>query len=293
MVRLSENDNIHIIELAGKAKVIIKNGKVVEVGEPVVKSCPLWKGYFGLEEFTKEFILDHVQHMAIDKRGLFTDRRSFDLLPEVDFGVSEMMMNACEEGLIDVAVEVSDGAGTVIVNDPELIEGIAGQMPGVVKASPIKKVIDKLEARGAVVLDPTTARIDQVGGVKLAIELGHKKIGVSVIFVEDVQRLRELEAETGSEITIFAVHTTGLTKEEVEGMAKYVDIITSCASNSIREIAGRQALIQIGVKIPLFAMTNRGKRIILNRAMHISKTLLVQGQDLPFRSDTEPYPLSE
>jgi putative methanogenesis marker protein 8 len=293
VVRLSEDDNIHIIELAGKARVIIKNGKVVEVGEPVVRSCPLWKDLFELEAFTKEFIRDRVQRLMIDKRGLFTERRSFETPPEVDFGVSEMMMNACEDGLIDVAVEVSDGAGTVIVNDPELIEGIAGHIPGVIKTSPIKNVIDKLEARGAVVLDPATARIDQVDGVKRAIELGHKKIGVSVVFVEDARRLRELEEETGSAITIFAVHTTGLTKAEVEGMVKYVDIITACASDSIREIAGRQARIQIGVKIPLFAMTRRGKRIILNRALHISKTLLVQGQDLPLRSDTEPYPLSE
>lgn len=293
VVRLSEDDNIHIIELAGKARVIIKNGEVVEVGEPLVKSCPLWRDLFKLETFTKEFILDRVQHVMIDKRGLFTERRTFELLPEVDFGVSEMMMNACEDGLIDVAVEVSDGAGTVIVGDPELIEGIAGQIPGVVKASPIKKVIDRLEAGGAVVLDPATAKIDQVAGVERAIELGYKKIGVSVIRAEDAKRLRELEEETGSEITIFAVHTTGLTKAEVEAMAEHVDIITACASESIREIAGKQALIQIGTKIPLFALTKRGKRIILNRAMHIDKKLLIKGEDLPFRSDTEPYPLSE
>ncbi|OFV67820.1 MAG: Uncharacterized conserved protein UCP004929, methanogenesis [Candidatus Syntrophoarchaeum caldarius] len=292
---MRENDAevVHVIEIAGKTRVVIKNGKVEEVGEPLVKSCPLWKDFFGLDEFTREFIAERVQKVMIEKRGLFTERRTFELLPEVDFGVSEMMMDARRDGLIDVAVEVSDGAGTVIVGDPELIEGIAGQMPAVIVASPIPDVIDRLEAGGAVVLDPATAKIDQVAGVERAIELGYKKIGVSVIRAEDAKRLRELEEKSGTEITIFTVHTTGLAQWEVEAMAEHVDVITACASESIREIVGRRALIQIGTKIPLFALTKRGKRIILNRAMHIDKKLLIKGEDLPFRSDTEPYPLSE
>jgi len=291
---MKQNDAeiIHVVEIAGKTRVVIKNGKVEEVGEPLIKSCPLWKEFFGLDEFTREFVGNRVQKVMIDKRGLFTERRTFELLPEVDFGVSEMMMDARKDGLLDVAIEVSDGAGTVIVTDPELIEGIAGQMPAVIEASPIPDVIGRLEAGGAVVLDPATAKIDQVKGVERAIDLGYKKIGVSVIDAGDAKRMRELEKESGSEITIFTVHTTGLTKDEVEVMAEHVDVITACASDSIREIVGKRALIQIGVKIPLFAMTNRGKRIILNRAMHIKKKLLIQGQDLPFRSDAEPYPLS-
>ncbi|OFV66162.1 MAG: methanogenesis marker protein 8 [Candidatus Syntrophoarchaeum butanivorans] len=293
MVRLDESDNIHVIELAGKTRVVIKNGKVIEVGEPIVKSCPLWRDYFGLEEFTKEFIHDRVQRIMIDKRGLFTERRSFELLPEVDFGVSEIMMNGCEDGLLDVAVEVSDCAGTVIVPDPELIEGIAGQIPGVIRASPIKKVIDELEARGALVLDPATAKIDQVEGVRRAIELGYRKIGVSVIDAGDAKRIREIERDTGVHVVIFAVHTTGLNREEVEEMVAHVDVITACASETIREFAGKHALVQIGVKIPLFALTFRGKELVLNRAKHVSKKLIIQGSDLPVRSHEEPHPLSE
>ncbi|MCG7848433.1 MAG: DUF2099 family protein, partial [ANME-2 cluster archaeon] len=32
----------HIMEILGKTKVVVKDGKVIEVGEPQVNWCPLW-----------------------------------------------------------------------------------------------------------------------------------------------------------------------------------------------------------------------------------------------------------
>ena len=38
----TNTEDIHIMEALGRAKVVVKNGKVVEVGEPLIKYCPLF-----------------------------------------------------------------------------------------------------------------------------------------------------------------------------------------------------------------------------------------------------------
>jgi hypothetical protein len=40
----------HIIETMGKTKVIIRDGKVVEVGNSKIDYCPLYHKYRGIEE---------------------------------------------------------------------------------------------------------------------------------------------------------------------------------------------------------------------------------------------------
>ena len=40
----------HVMECLGKSRVVIEDGKVVEVGEPRVKSCPLFKKHRGIDE---------------------------------------------------------------------------------------------------------------------------------------------------------------------------------------------------------------------------------------------------
>ncbi len=46
------------------------------------------------------------------------------------------------------------------------------------------------------------------------------------------------------------------------------DIVWSCASETVRDIVGRRSKLQIGVSIPVFALTDEGKRLILNGAEH-------------------------
>jgi hypothetical protein len=40
-------------------------------------------------------------------------------------------------------------------------------------------------------------------------------------------------------------------------------------------VAGRAALLQMGISIPVFALTQMGKRLLLNRALHFTETLVM------------------
>ena len=44
----------HIMEMVGKTRVVVKDGKVVEVGEPEVEWCPLFAKLRGVQNITPE-----------------------------------------------------------------------------------------------------------------------------------------------------------------------------------------------------------------------------------------------
>lgn len=58
--------NEHIIEAIGKAKIVIKDGKVVEVGEPEIDYCPLFHKHRNMETLTKEAIKDNIEFRIKD-----------------------------------------------------------------------------------------------------------------------------------------------------------------------------------------------------------------------------------
>ena len=67
-------DDIHIMEALGKSKIVVKNGKVVEVGEPLIKYCPLFAKHRGITELNKETIKRNIE-FRIKEFGLFTINR--------------------------------------------------------------------------------------------------------------------------------------------------------------------------------------------------------------------------
>jgi len=69
------------------------------------------------------------------------------------------------------------------------------------------------------------------------------------------------------------------------------DLVTSCASRTIREIAGSRALLQAGITIPIFAMTQKGKLLILEKIRQSDEQILVKTTRLPAHSDILPSPL--
>ena len=93
------------------------------------------------------------------------------------------------------------------------------------------------------------------------------------------------------EALIIAVHTTGITREEAEGLAVTADLITACASKWVREIAGKKALLQAGTAIPVFAMTRRGKDLILDKLKGSDEQVFLKGARLPFAGEVQPSPL--
>jgi len=275
---MSEDE--HIIEVA-KARVVIKNGKVI-VGKPLVTHCPLRHEFYGGAKETPESIRKSVE-MKIEEFGFFTKNRVLEYEGrDVPFGASEMLRDAMHEGLIDITVCACDGAGTVLVKSPELVQGIGARMTGLVKTSPISETINQLENKGGIVLDPKTAAIDQLEGVKRAFSLANKvAVTLAGIDAESIPLLKKYEKQANGELTILAIHTTGISPQQASMLADGCDLVWGCASKAIREIIGPKAVLQIGLGIPVFALTEQGKKIIAIRMVRMDTQLLVTRARLP------------
>lgn len=91
-----------------------------------------------------------------------------------------MMRVWLERSLIDCAVVVCEGAGTVMTTNGKLVQAIGARLTGIIKTSPIREIVEHVEADGGIVLDKIDVRINQVDGVKHAFGLGFKRIAVSV-----------------------------------------------------------------------------------------------------------------
>lgn len=268
----------HIIELLGKTRVVVEDGKVIEVGEPEIDWCPLFAKIRGIQKITPEEVRKNMEFRIADF-GMFTDKRRLELEDFVGFGASEVMMTGLIRGLLDTTVTACEGAGTVISNNPILVQGMGGRMSGLVETEPIDGIINGISERGGIVLDPSTAKMDPVAGVKKAAELGYKKIAVTVAFAETAKELRELESELELDLIIIGVHTTGFNEEEARALVENADITTSCASKSVRDIV--KPLAQVGTAVPLFALTQKGKELVVERAKDIKSPLLINTMPLP------------
>jgi putative methanogenesis marker protein 8 len=268
----------HIMELVGKTRVVIKDGKVIEVGEPEVKWCPIFAKVRGINKITPEEVKKNME-FRIKDFGMFTDKRHLELEDFVGFGASEVMMTGLNRGLLDTTVTACEGAGTVIANNPTLVQGMGGRMSGLVETEPIDGIINGITERGGIVLDPSTAKMDPVAGVRKAAELGYKKIAVTVAFAETAKKCRELEAELGLDLIIIGVHVTGLSMENAQTLLENADITTSCASKCMRDLV--KPLAQVGTAVPLFALTQKGKELVIERAKDITSPILINTMPLP------------
>jgi putative methanogenesis marker protein 8 len=278
----------HIMEALGKTRVVVKNGIVIEVGEASIKECPLAKRFARpVNSFDKDSVRANIEE-RIKSAGMFTkDRHLLSCDDFVPFGASELIATGLRAGLIDAAVIASDGAGTVVVTNPNLAQGIGGKMSGLVKTSPIKEIIKGIEANGGRVLDPSTTVIDQRKGAALAKDLGHNNIAVTVTNPADAKAIRAVNPRA----LIIGVHLTGISKEDAELLIEHSDIVPGCASKWIREMAGKVALLQAGVSIPVFALSKRGKDLIAEKVKETQLKLLVKVERLPFQGEKEPRPL--
>jgi len=110
----------HVLETLGKTRVVVENGKVVEVGNPLLKYCPLWAKIRGIKELNEKVIKANVE-FRIQDFGMCTEDREVEAEVFVGFGASETSMTALRRGLLDATVTVCEGAGTVISPDPTLV----------------------------------------------------------------------------------------------------------------------------------------------------------------------------
>jgi putative methanogenesis marker protein 8 len=266
------------MEILGKTKVLVQDGKVVEVGHPQIQWCPLWNKVSGTETITRKAAKMNMQK-RIDEFGMFTSKRRLDLGVFASFGISEVMMSGLKRGLIDSTVTVCDGAGTVVTSSPALVQGMSAQISGLIDTEPIPEIIAAIQKKGSHVLDPESARIDQPGGLELAVALGYKRIAVSIVDPGSAAVVRDLGIQCSVEVILMAAHLTGISKNDAVRLMEIVDIITGCASGNIRDMV--KPLIQVGDAIPLFGLTPIGKELLIERAKDIQAPILLGTMDLP------------
>lgn len=261
----------HIIEALGKAKVVIRDGKVVEVGEPIIEFCPLFLDHRDIKTLNKDIIKENMQ-FRVDDFGMCKKNRQLKMKDFLAFGISETLCTLLREDIIDCAVMVCEGCGTVIVDSPELSQGVGGRVSGLVSTTPIPEVIEAIGKNN--VVDCDNATMDQIEGAKLAIKNGFKKIAITLAFPSDAIELRKFEKELNElndnnldnneniEFYLFAVHTTGLSRDDCETIFDYCDVVTSCASKHLRDIAEERNSFAVGQSIPIFAATEIGEKFL-------------------------------
>jgi putative methanogenesis marker protein 8 len=282
----------HLLEMA-KALVRVKDGKVEVLADPGISCCPLRRNLYGIQEESRETV-QRVLEGHMQELGMYSPNRVLELqeMP-VSFGASEILSDAMSEGLVDAAVLVCEGAGTVLATRSEVLQAIGAHMTGLVKTEPITEIQEGLEERGCILLD-RQGTMDQVRGFEKAVAAGFKKIAVTVAGsrAADAQALRKRDLERGTHSIILAVHTTGISESDAHALAESCDLVWSCASRAVREVVGKRALIQIGISIPVFALTQEGKRLILNRALHFPGPLVLHRASLPLAPEAkQPMPL--
>jgi putative methanogenesis marker protein 8 len=261
-----DSRDIHVLKYFSSF-VSVSYGKVINITEPTLSFCPLadhlYKDFSGSRDNNKEALKNAIKK-AIESKikdyGFFTNERkisSDDVA--IPYGASEMISFALRKKAIDAAVIVCEGAGTVITDKPEIVQGIGARMNSLLLTSPIKGIIKKLKTAGCRVAFEN-ALIDQVRGVKDAIKAGYKNIAVTVCghSAEDLKTLRSLEEENGIHLITLAVCTTGIAKDKVSMIRDYADLVWSCASFNIRRMLGPLAVLQLSRQIPIFVLTKKG-----------------------------------
>ncbi|MCL2607999.1 MAG: DUF2099 family protein [Methanomassiliicoccaceae archaeon] len=265
----------HVIEALGKSRVVIENGKVVEIGEPLVKYCPLFKKYRNIDEFNEKTIKENIEY-RISHFGMCTPSRQVRMNDFLSFGISELLSMALERNVIDAAVIVADGTGTCVLSDPEIVQGLGGRVSGIIETEPIASVMDAVGRDR--ILDPKRAKIDQFAGVSKAFGMKYGKVGVTITKADDALLIRNA---FGRNVIIFAVHTTGTSMDDAKKMFDSCDVITACASENIRAVAKERALLQAGTKIPVFASSVPGKEIMLSKLEELGKSPATGEDDRP------------
>ena len=257
----------HVMECLGLSRVVIEDGKVVEVTEPRVKHCPLFEKYRGIEELNRDTVRENMEY-RIETFGMCTERREVRMKDFLAFGISETLSLALQQGRIEAAVIAADGCGTAVITDPELVQGMGGRISGICETEPIPAVVEAVGPEN--MLDPGTARIDMEAGAEKAFAMGYRKVAVTTPFVDSALRIRR---KHGGDVVIIGVHTTGMSEEDAEKAFDVFDIITSCASKHLREeCARRPDTLIAGNKVPVYGITDIGKAMVGAKLEQLGRT---------------------
>ena len=275
----------HVIEALGKAEVVIENGKITYIGEPVVDYCSIFDNGQHNGDLTKEFIKSNI-NKRIDEFGMCTPQRSIYVEDTMSFGTSETLKTNMINGNVDCVVGACEGVGTLLIDDAELVQGVGGRVSALISTTPIDEVMDKVGREN--VLNPETAELNPLKGLEMAIERGYKNIAITIIPTEMVKDLRQYPKPEDVNIYIFVAHTTNVSKKEADMLFDYADVISGCSSINIRETAEERKPYYAGKKVPLYAVTENGKRLLNERLEYIGYELCEKKYPQVFTQSPKP-----
>ncbi|MHA1379677.1 MAG: methanogenesis marker 8 protein [Candidatus Helarchaeota archaeon] len=261
---MGKKEDRHVWEIA-KAKVVVSNQKVIKVeNDPLIKYCPLHEMMLGTKYHTKETIKKHMENKIKSVTHLCSPNRI--LVAKIDgvgYGASETFSTAVKYDIIDAVVEPCDGAGTIISDNPDVVQGIGIAMNALISTTPIPEVLSKLKELGAIILDPENATIDQIAGVKKAFELGYERVGVTIAAhnAKMILKIRDLEKKYKKQAIVGGMHTTGITEDVVPYILQ-LDFSQSCSSKVMRDIVAKKARKIYGKTIPVYAFSKIGQKIL-------------------------------
>lgn len=279
----------HVIEALGKVRVVIENGEITEVGPSLgMDYCPMFHAMHKVDELNEAFIRKNIQ-FRIDDFGMCTPERIIEMDDAITVGVSEILKTNMELGNIDCVVGACEGAGTLLMVNPRVVQGVGARVSGLVSTTPIPEVIQKLEERESVILNPETAELNQLEGLKLALEMGYKNIAITILPSPMVKEIREYPVDDDVNVYLFVAHTTGCEYEEVEMLFENADIVTACASKNIRRYTDEYRPYYYGTKVPIFCASEDGHRLLDLRLEKIGKPLSTT--DYPRAETDEPREL--
>jgi len=280
---------MNTMELLGRSRVRVEEEKVVEASDPLIEWCPLFDKVRGIKKVTAEAAAENME-FRIKNYGMFTPRRSLKMGDFVGFGASESMMTGIRAGIIDAAVTVCDGAGTVITANGDLVQGMGGYISGLSETDPMPEVIEAIRRMNGHVLSPEDGKIDQIAGAAYAAKAGYCKFAVTVADAPTAEKLRQMQDEMGVRMMIIGAHLTGISREDASRLLAVADIVTACASKHIREQA--KPMVQVGTAVPLFGLTRWGKELLVERAKEVEQPLLINTMPLPVLPEKkQPRPL--
>lgn len=275
----------HVIEALGKTEVVIENGKITYIGEPVVDYCSIFDNGQHNGDLTKEFIKSNI-NKRIEEFGMCTPQRSFDVEDTMSFGTSETLKTNMINGNVDCVVGACEGVGTLLIDDADLVQGVGGRVSALISTTPIDEVIDNVGRDN--VLNPETAELNPLKGLEMAIERGYKNIAITIIPTEMVRDLRQYPKPENVNIFIFVAHTTNVSQKEAEMLFDYADVISGCSSINIRETAEERKPYYAGKKVPLYAVTENGRKLLNERLEYIGYELCEKMYPQDFTQSPKP-----
>ncbi|WII08221.1 DUF2099 family protein [Methanomassiliicoccales archaeon LGM-RCC1] len=129
--------------------------------------------------------------------------------------VPAILSKSLEEKRIEVAIVCLEGSGTSVVTDPSIMKEIGPRIIGSESTEPDKQIIDIVGEDN--VLDPETAKVDQIEGVCVAYDNGMHRVAVTTHSDKDAQMMRDM---FGSDLCII-----GILQESTDRARELMDII--------------------------------------------------------------------